>query len=70
MQLAHAMLNTNKTIKNKPKSPKQIKAEAEHQAWLKKNGVHLDQLKKQKTGKLQTTYKSDNIKTSDIIVGS
>ena len=70
MQLAHAMLNTNKSVKNKPKTVKQLKAEAEHQAWLRNNGVHQEQLTNSKKHKIKIpVYTTDkNIKTSDKIV--
>jgi len=70
MQLAHAILNTNNPVKNKPKTAKQLRLEVEHQAWLRKNGVHPDQLTNSKKHKIKVSvYKTDkNIKTSDKIV--
>jgi len=47
MHMVHpglSTINTNKT-KKKPTAA-QLKAKAEHEAWQRKNGVHLDQLGK------------------------
>lgn len=43
MHLLPAFINTNGNTKRK-KTPQQVKAQAEHEKWLKKNGVHPDQL--------------------------
>jgi hypothetical protein len=44
MQLLGPHINTNGSCKAKP-TVKQLKAKAEHEAWLKQNGVHPTQLK-------------------------
>ena len=44
MQLLGPQFNTNGSCKSKP-TTKQLKAKAEHEAWLKQNGVHPSQLK-------------------------
>lgn len=43
MHLLPAFINTNGNTKRK-KTPQQAKAQAEHEKWLKKNGVHPEQL--------------------------
>jgi hypothetical protein len=43
MHLLPAYINTNGNTKRK-KTPQQARAEAEHEKWLKKNGVHSEQL--------------------------
>lgn len=59
MHLVHPGLTTIKSDKKKSKpSAKQLRARAEHDAWLRKQGVHLDQLVKRvpKPGKLNKTF--------------
>jgi hypothetical protein len=51
-----------------PSSKRLEQKKAEHDAWLRKNGVHPEQLKPNKRGKLTLSYKTDSIKTSDTIV--
>ena len=63
MQLAPAYFNNigNKTAKKR--TPAQIKAQAEHDAYLRKNGVHPEQLamrSKPKCKKLKTEAIRDN----------
>ena len=67
MQLLKPYFTTNKTPTSS-KSQKHLKAKSEHEAWLRKNGVHPDQLKPQKRGKLKSTYKPEVSMTSDTIV--
>ena len=43
MHLLPAFINTNGNTKRK-KTPQQVKAQEEHEKWLKKNGVHPEQL--------------------------
>lgn len=43
MHLLPAFINTNGNTKRK-KTPQQARAAAEHEKWLKKNGVHPEQL--------------------------
>lgn len=59
MQLLGPHINTNGSCKQKP-SQKQLKAKAEHEAWLKQNGVHPSQLKSKlkAKSKLKSTFAS------------
>jgi hypothetical protein len=67
MHLLGPMYNSNGSCKSKP-SAKQLKAKAEHEAWLKSRGVHPEQLKnKTKHKNSLPTYKTDNVKLSNTI---
>ena len=69
MQLMKPYFTTTRTVSSSVKSSKQQKAKQEHEAWLKKNGVHPDQLKVKARGKAKSTYVPDtSIKTSDTFV--
>ena len=62
MHLVHPGLSTTRVSKEKKKlTPKQEKAQAEHNAWLKKQGLHLDQLAARATrpSKLTKTVSAD-----------
>jgi len=62
------MYNSNGKCKSKP-TAKQLKAKAEHDAWLKKNGVHPDQLTKAKLHKNKIpSYKTETPQLSNTIV--
>jgi hypothetical protein len=64
MHMVHPGLSTLNTDRKKKKpSQAQIRAQQEHDAWLRKNNVHIDQLSSRikKPGKLRMSYKtSDN----------
>jgi hypothetical protein len=67
MQLLRPMFNSNGSCKTKP-SAKQLKAKVEHEAWLKTNGVHPDQLKhKSKLKNALPSYKTDSVQLSNTI---
>lgn len=67
MHLLNPMWNTNGSGKRKA-SAKQLKAKAEHEAWLRANGVHPDQLKsKPKHKNKLPTYKIDKVELSNTI---
>lgn len=67
MHLLGPMYNSNGNTKRKP-SAKQLKAKAEHEAWLRKNGVHPDQLTNAKKHKNKLpTYKTDQVQLSNTI---
>ena len=68
MQLLKPYFTTTRTGSKSKPSAKQLQAKAEHEAWLRKNGVHPDQLKPASRGKLKTNYVPDVHKTSDRIV--
>ena len=57
----------------KSKNKRQLAAEAEHDKWLRKKGVHPDQLAKRKTTNINTIpdYREDSrgLPTSDKICG-
>lgn len=63
MQLMRPEFNANGKSKTKP-TAKQLKAKAEHEAWLKANGVHPDQLEKQRRGKISKLF-SQPVSTPD-----
>lgn len=67
MQLLKPYFTTNKTPTSS-NSQKHLEAKDKHEAWLRKNGVHPDQLKPQKRGKLKSSYKTTASVTSDSIV--
>lgn len=61
MHLLPAFINTNGNTRRK-KSPQQVRAEVEHEKWLKKNGVHSTQLAdrvKPKSKKLKLSLVKD-----------
>jgi hypothetical protein len=67
MNAGFTTLNTKKS--NKKKSAKQLKAELEHEQWLKKNGVHSTQLTGAKDHKISLpSYKTDKNDLSNTIV--
>jgi phage protein D len=67
MHLLGPMYNTNGSTKTKS-SAKQLKAKAEHEAWLRANGVHPDQLKHKKKHKIALpSYKTDTAQLSNTI---
>ena len=67
MQLLRPMFNSNGSCKTKP-SAKQLKAKAEHEAWLRANGVHPEQLKhKSKHKNALPKYKTDSAQLSNTI---
>jgi hypothetical protein len=55
MQLLGPMYNTNGSGKRNL-TAKQEQARMEHEAWLKRNGVHPTQLQAQKRGKLKKLF--------------
>lgn len=67
MHLLGPMYNSNGSCKSKP-SAKQLKAKAEHEAWLKANGVHPEQLKNKSKQKIKLpTYVTDKVVLSNTI---
>ena len=68
MQLLKPYFTTTRTGGKSKSSARQVQAKAEHDAWLRKNGVHPDQLKPAKRGKLHSSYVPDSIMTSNRIV--
>lgn len=73
MQLLHPAYNSLKTTKKKVASTKkQQETKAAHDAWLRSQGIHPDQLKAKKSSKSisnkPSRYLGDGIKTSDTIV--
>lgn len=56
MQLLKPFINDHGSCKTKPNA-KQSKAKAEHEAWLRRNGVHPDQLKHSRLSK--KTFKTE-----------
>lgn len=67
MQLMKPYFNSNGSNKPKP-SAKQIQAKMEHEAWLRRNGVHPDQLTKAKTGSYKPSYKAEKVELGNTIV--
>lgn len=68
MQLLKPQINNIGSTKTK-QSAKQLKAKADHEAWLKKNGVHPDQLKhKPKIKVALPSYKTEKVQLSNTIV--
>lgn len=68
MHMMGPAFNTNGKCKRKP-SAKELKAKAEHEAWLRKNGVHPDQLTKAKLHKNELPkYKTEKVALSNTIV--
>lgn len=55
MQLLGPHINNHGSNKRK-KTARQIQAELEHEAWLKRNGVHTSQLAQQKRGKMKKIF--------------
>jgi hypothetical protein len=69
MQLMKPQFTTNKTVRSTKPSAKQQQAKAEHEAWLRKNGVHPEQLTKAKLHKnALPSYKTDKTQLSNTIV--
>jgi hypothetical protein len=74
MHMVHPGLSTLNTGKNRKKlNAKQQRALAEHDAWLRKQGLHPDQLSKQKTKnsrKLEhsAAFNSPNVELSNTVV--
>jgi len=67
MHLLGPMYNNHGSTKSKP-SAKQLRAKAEHEAWLRANGVHPDQLKsKPKHKNKLPSYKTDDVRLSNKI---
>lgn len=68
MQLLKPHINNIGSTKSKL-SAKQLQAKAEHEAWLKRNGVHPEQLKhKPKTKTALPSYKTEKVQLSNTIV--
>jgi len=68
MQLLKPYINNVGSTKSKP-SAKQLQAKAEHEAWLKRNGVHPNQLKhKPKTKNALPSYKTEKVQLSNTIM--
>jgi hypothetical protein len=68
MQLLKPHINNIGSSKSKP-SAKQLQAKAEHEAWLRRNGVHMDQLKgKPKVRSSIPSYKTPEVQLSNTIV--
>lgn len=69
MQLMKPYFTTTKTGRSTKPSAKQQQAKAEHEAWLKRNGVHPEQLTKAKLHKnALPSYKTDKTQLSNTIV--
>ena len=64
MQLLGPHFNTNGSGKRKA-SAKQEQARLEHEAWLKRNGVHPTQLQAQRRGKLKKLFSTPVEKPSE-----
>jgi hypothetical protein len=68
MQLMKPQFNSNGSHKQKP-TARQIQAKAEHEAWLRKNGVHPEQLTKAKLHKNSLpSYKTQDSNLSNTII--
>ena len=68
MQLLKPYINNIGSHKSKP-TARQLQAKAEHDAWLKKNGVHPDQLKNKPKSKIALPkFKRDDTQLSNTIV--
>lgn len=64
MQLLSPMYNTNGSGRRKLNA-KQEQAKLEHEAWLKRNGVHPTQLKQSQSGKLKKLFSTPVEKQSE-----
>lgn len=64
MHLMGPQFNTNGSGKRKL-TAKQEQAKLEHEAWLKKNGVHPSQLQTQKRGKMRKLFSQPVEKLSE-----
>jgi len=64
MQLLGPQFNTNGSGKRKA-TAKQEQARLEHEAWLKRNGVHPTQLQSQRRGKLKKLFSEPVEKLSE-----
>lgn len=68
MHLLGPAYNNHGNCKKKP-SAKQIQAKAEHEAWLRRNGVHPEQLTKAKLHKnALPSYKVEKVELGNTIV--
>lgn len=68
MQLLGPHINTIGSSRKKP-TAKQLKAKAEHDAWLRKHGVHRDQLKdRPKLKPALPSYQTEAVALSNTIV--
>lgn len=69
MQLMKPYFTTTKMGRSTKPSAKQVQAKAEHEAWLRRNGVHPEQLTKAKLHKnALPSYKTDQSQLSNTIV--
>lgn len=69
MQLMKPYFTTTKTGRSTKPSAKQLQAKAEHEAWLRKNGVHSEQLTKAKLHKnALPSYKTEQVQLSNTVV--
>jgi len=69
MQLMKPYFTTTKTGRSTKPSAKQVQAKAEHEAWLRRNGVHPEQLTKAKLHKNSLpSYKTESVQLSNTIV--
>lgn len=64
MQLLAPQFNTNGSGKRKS-TAKQEQARMEHEAWLKRNGVHPTQLQMQRRGKMKKLFSTPVEKQSE-----
>lgn len=68
MQLLGPHINNHGSSKRKLNA-KQLRAKAEHEAWLRRNNVHPDQLAKAKQYRAPLpSYKVDEVKLSNTVV--
>lgn len=65
MHLAPAYLTTTRYNAKKKLSAKEQRAKAEHEAWLKKQGLHPEQLAARKAPKSDKSYKPAPIARKD-----
>lgn len=69
MQLMKPYFTTTKTGRSTKPSAKQVQAKAEHEAWLRRNGVHPEQLTKAKLHKnALPSYKTEKVQLSNTVV--
>ena len=63
MHMHHAGLSMTNTRQRRTKlTPAQVKAQQEHEAWLKKQGLHTQQLAEKSQGKQPKKLKLDLVK--------
>ena len=67
MHLAPAYLTTTRYNAKKKLSAKEQRAKAEHEAWLKKQGLHPEQLAARKAPKSDKSYKPTVVRKDDSI---